>query len=83
MHDSTIGCVWNCWGIFIGHCGCNAETTDCKSPLLIYKVQDLNVYKGFKLYEMILDFYPVLWLTDVSFPACHTNQKLLLDLYNR
>lgn len=80
MHDSTIGCIWNLWSVFIVHYSCNAETTDFKSPPLIYK--DLNVYKGFKLCEIILDFYPVLWLTDVSFPACLTNQKLFLVLYN-
>lgn len=33
-------------------------------------------------YVKLLDFYPVLWLTDVSFPVCHTNQKLFLVLYN-
>lgn len=81
MHDSTIGCIQNWWSIFIVHCGCSTETTDFKSPL-IYEVQDLNVFKGFKLCEIILDFYPVLWLTDVSFPVCHTNQKLFLVLYN-
>lgn len=52
MHDSIIGCIQNWWSIFIVHCGCSAEATDFKSPL-IYKVQDLNVCKGFKLCEIV------------------------------
>lgn len=81
MPDSTIGCSWNWCSIFIVHLGCKVQTTDFKSPPLIYKEQDLIVCKG----KILIDFYPVLWLINENsyvFSSLIYNPETILVLYN-